>query len=214
MLRRFEVFSLHPAAPPADVAKLRLAFLDCARFVPEVLHAAVGANLSDTPLDLVWEGAFASASAYQRYMVHPFHAAVLDRYLLVDSAERVTSDNGLQAGLIGYECDAVASDGVGARRVTLLRIDPEASPDDTLRLGSSAAAPTGAVSSVLAPNTMGPRWFDAVEVVGPPPRWTHVWEQSFATLDDARATDPSVVTGDAAVAASLELLYEIERVIA
>ena len=53
-------------------------------------------------LDLVWEHAFASPEAYRRYMVHPYHAGVLDRYLLHDSPERVVIDNDLGAGLVGY----------------------------------------------------------------------------------------------------------------
>src|SRR5271165_6620957 len=87
------------------VRRLAEAFSTCGQFIPEVLHSAVGWNLSPAPLQLVWEHAYASPEAYRRYMVHPFHAAVLDRYLLADSPERVVTDNDLGAGLVGYSCD-------------------------------------------------------------------------------------------------------------
>ena len=100
----------------------------CGQFIPEVLYSAVGWNLSDAPVHLVWEHAFASPEAYQRYMVHPFHAAVLDRYLLHDSPERVVTDNDLGAGLVGYQCDEPrVRHGRGrAPAVLLLRLDRRA----------------------------------------------------------------------------------------
>ena len=39
------------------------------------------------------------------------------------------------------------------------------------------------VVSVMAANTMGSAWFDGVTPVMGPPRWTHVWEQGFPSLD-------------------------------
>jgi hypothetical protein len=37
--------------------------------------------------------------------------------------------------------------------------------------------------SVFAANTMGAAWFDGVTPVMGPPRWTHLWEQGFPSLD-------------------------------
>ena len=48
----------------------------------------MGTNLSDAPVQLVWEHAYESPEAYRRYMVHPYHAVVIDRYLLPDAPER------------------------------------------------------------------------------------------------------------------------------
>ena len=84
MLRRFEVYALRPDAPADAVVGLEEACRRCGRFIPEVLDGAVGTNLSDAPVQLVWEHAYASPEAYRRYMVHPYHAAVIDRYLLPD----------------------------------------------------------------------------------------------------------------------------------
>ena len=39
------------------------------------------------------------------------------------------------------------------------------------------------VVSVMAANTMGAAWFDGVTPIMGPPRWTHMWEQGFLTLD-------------------------------
>jgi len=192
-LRRFEMYSLRDGASAAGVARLREALRDCGSFIPEVLHSAVGSNVEPTGLHLVWEHAYASDEAYRRYMVHPFHAAVLDRFLLADSPERVTSDNGLGAGLVGYACDgapfAVAA---GVRRVVLLRLADDAEPARVEAFaGALRAVPLEARQmrlSVFAANTLATRWFDGVSPIGgAPAAWSHVWEQGFATLADTQA---------------------------
>jgi hypothetical protein len=108
VLRRFEIYSLAAGAGADRVRALATACRRCGEFIPDILHSRVGWNLSDAPAQLVWEHAFASPVAYQSYMVHPYHAAVLDRYLLNDSPERVVVDNDLGAGLVGYDCDGPA----------------------------------------------------------------------------------------------------------
>jgi hypothetical protein len=188
MLRRFEMYALRGDADPAAVQRLERAFLDCGQFIPEVLHSAVGTNRSAAPVQLIWEHGYESAEAYQRYMVHPYHAGLLDRFLLADSPERIVTENDLGAGLVGYACDddSYAMTG-GVRRVVLLgladgadlgrivtalRDAPEQAPEMTL--------------SVVGSNTMGSAWFDGVTPLTPPSVWTHVWEQGFATDDDRR----------------------------
>ena len=202
MLRRFEVYALRPDAPVERVRDLEAACRQCGRFIPEVIDGAVGTNLSDAPVDLVWEHAFADAAAYRRYMVHPYHVVVLDRYLLADSPERVVADDTLGAGLVGYTCEQPSyrtDDGV--RRLVLLQLDRGADPDtvDRLRidLESTAHRHAEASLSVMAPNSLGACWFDGEHPVGPPPRWTHVWEQAFAHLAafDAYRADATVFAG-------------------
>ena len=139
---------------------------------------------SAAPARLVWEHAFASAAAYQRYMVHPFHANVLDRYLLPDSPERVVVDDDLGAGLVGYHCDGpVFALAGGIRRLVLLRVDRGASAADvsglTDRIERARAEAAGVILSVVGANTLGPAWFDGVTPMTGRPRWTHVWEQGF-----------------------------------
>ena len=188
MLRRFEVYALRSDAPAARVDALEAACRDCGRFIPEVLDSVVGINRSEAPVHMVWEHAYASPEAYGRYMVHPYHAAVLDRYLLQDSPERVVVDDPLGAGLVGYACDAPSYRMAGgARRLVLLRLDAGASSQDLSRLraalqGATADVPEMMVS-VMAANTMGSAWFDGVTPVTGPPKWTHLWEQGFGSLD-------------------------------
>jgi len=226
MLRRFEVYAVSPDAAPGRVRDLEAACRQCGRFIPEVLDSAVGTNLSDAPVQLVWEHAYASPEAYRRYMVHPYHATVLDRYLLPDSPERIVVDDGLGAGLIGYSCDAPSYRmGTGTRRLVLLRLEADASQRDLVRLSAALGGVSrdvpGMVVSVLAANTMGRAWFDGVTPVTGPPKWTHLWEQGFSdrgALDSYRrgASTMAAVEGaawkgfmDGIVKRSAELFYEV-----
>jgi hypothetical protein len=188
MLRRFEVYALRPDAPADRVRDLEAACRHCGRFIPEVLDSAVGTNLSDAPVHLVWEHAYASPEAYRRYMVHPYHATVLDRYLLPDSPERIVFDDSLEAGLVGYSCDGPSYRmGHGVRRLVLLRLDRDASDGDLARMAATLGAVPREVPdmvvSIMAANTMGRAWFDGVTPITGPPRWTHLWEQGFSGRD-------------------------------
>ena len=227
MLRRFEIYALRPDAPAAARERLRCALRDCARFIPEVRHSAIGSNLSAAPLQLVWEHAYASPEAYQRYMVHPFHADVLDRHLLADSPERVVADSALGAGLLGYGCEAADYHlPGGVRRLVLLRLADDA-PGDRLRSFATAAhearaqAPQLAVS-VFAENSFATRWFDGVSEIPGRRSWTHLWEQGFrsnADLAAYRAGGSTLAQAerggwsgwlDGIVESSLEIIYTLE----
>ncbi|RYD44401.1 MAG: Dabb family protein, partial [Verrucomicrobiaceae bacterium] len=105
MLRRFELYSLAPDAPADKVAAMCKSMLDAQLYIPEVLHSAVGTNRSPVGIHISWEHAYASPEAYQRYMIHPFHANIYDRYLLNDSPERIVTNNEYDVGLLGYSCD-------------------------------------------------------------------------------------------------------------
>jgi len=180
VLRRYEMYSISPDAPPAAVRRLADAFLQCGTFIPEVLDSAIGTNLSEAPVRLVWEHAYESPEAYQRYMVHPFHACVLDRSLLADSPERIVSDNDLAAGLVGYAIDrpAYRMPGGSVRRLVLLDLEPGTDVGDLERRMGEEGLPV----SILAENTMGPAWMDGVTPITGPPAWGHLWEQGFADL--------------------------------
>ncbi len=181
MLRRYEMYSLRPDADRATVERLETSFLECGTFIPEVLDSAIGVNLSDAGVHLVWEHAYESPEAYQRYMVHPFHACILDRYLLADSPERIVTSNDLAAGLIGYPCEGpVYRLRNGVRRLVLLSVR---SGPDALAERAAAATIDGLLVSIVAPNTMGSAWFDGVTPITGPPRWSHVWEQGWQDLD-------------------------------
>ncbi len=106
MLRRFEIYTMAEGVPPEKVHELEEAFRRCGEFIPEMKHSVVGNNLSDIDVQMVWEHGYESPEAYQRYMVHPFHANILDRYLLNDCPERIVGNSPLGDGtLVGYTCD-------------------------------------------------------------------------------------------------------------
>jgi hypothetical protein len=189
MLRRFEIYSLAGNAPPERVKRLEDACRTCGQFIPEVNHSIVGKNLSDQPVHLVWEHSYDSPEAYQRYMVHPYHANVLDRYLLNDSPERVVTNSPLGDGvLVGYTCEGpVYYMKGGVRKVVLFGLsgpDAESKRDGFIdSLHQLAATEKGVVLSVVEPNTMGVAWFDGVTSILPPSQWTHIWELGFKSLD-------------------------------
>jgi hypothetical protein len=188
VIRRFEIYSVAAAPDDHPVSTLETAFGRCSQFIPEVLYSRVGRNLSDAPAHLVWEHAFASPATYQSYMVHPFHAGVLDRYLLADSPQRLVVDNHLGAGLVGYHCDGpVFAMSGGLRRLVLLRLARRARPEDIRRLTETLSDAPADVEemtlSVVGANTLGSAWFDGVTPVTGPPRWTYLWEQGFTGVD-------------------------------
>jgi hypothetical protein len=198
VIRRFEIYGVGPDTAGSGVAALENACRRCGEFIPEVLHSRVGRDSTGPGTRLVWEHAFASPEAYRRYMVHPYHADVLDRYILNDSPERVVVDDGLGAGLVGYFCDGPVFElSAGVRRLVLLRLDRSASPAEIHRLTQTVAdgpADDGRlILSVVGVNTLGAAWFDAVTPITGRPRWTHLWEQGFENLDalDAYRDGPS-----------------------
>ena len=187
VLRRFEIYTMADGAPPEKVRELEEAFRRCGDFIPEMTHSVVGNNLSDIDVQMVWEHGYESPEAYQRYMVHPFHANILDRYLLNDCPERIVGASPLGDGtLVGYACDGptyLLRDGM--RKVVLFGLEgPEegqkAFVEDVRALAGSE---DGVILSVIEPNTFGVAWFDGVTPMLPPSQWTHVWELGFESAE-------------------------------
>lgn len=189
ILRRFEMYSF--ARAPGAVAAFRRAAGECARFIPEVLHSATGRIEGADPLNFAWEQAYASPQSYRRYMEHPYHAALLDRYLMIDSPECILTANGLGVGLIGYRADAadffLAS---GARRVIAMQLRQGAEAEFAA-LAAAQLGKEGMTVSVFRDNWFGARWFDAEAIVDPKPMHSHIWEQGFASIEAARASGAS-----------------------
>jgi Stress responsive A/B Barrel Domain len=186
-LRRWEMFSLAPDAPAAARERLRRAMRDCDRFIPGITRCAVGTNTAGGPIELVWETTYESVGAYRTtYMTHPYHAALLDRFLLPDCPERITTANDFGAGLVGYAVDRDRPLGpVAVRRLLLLAFDD----DDAARRAAAAieALDDGWSDSILAENTMSTRWFDGETDLGGTPEWTHLWDQCFAAREQYEA---------------------------
>jgi hypothetical protein len=187
VLRRFEIYTMADGAASDKVLELEEAFRRCGEFIPEMIHSVVGKNLSDMDVQMVWEHGYESPEAYQRYMVHPFHANILDRYLLNDCPERIVGNSPLGDGtLVGYSCDGpvyLMHDGM--RKVVLFGLDGTGEQVESFltALRGVADSEEGVTLSVVEPNTFGVAWFDGVTPILPPSQWTHVWELGFSSAE-------------------------------
>jgi hypothetical protein len=222
MLRRFEIYTLAAGVSPDKVRDLDEAFRRCGEFIPELTHSVVGTNLSDQPIHMVWEHSYESPEAYQRYMVHPYHANVLDRYLLNDCPERIVTESVLGDGvLVGYVCESpIYYMKEGVRKVVLLGLSgPSGGLMSELR--HLADTVEGVVLSVVEPNTMGVAWFDGVSPILPPSQWTHVWELGFESMEAYEAyqrSDSPLAraerdgwTGEGVVKRAVEMHYVVNE---
>jgi hypothetical protein len=212
-IRRWEMFTLSPDAPAATRERLRRAMRDCDRFIPGITRCAVGTNTAAGPIELVWETTYASVAAYaSTYMTHPYHAALLDRFLLPDCPERITTTNDFGAGLIGYRVEPDRPLGeVAVRRILLLDLEPSEAGELAQAV---AAAADGWSDSILAENTMATRWFDAETELGGTPAWSHVWDQCFASVEQYEAhrrggSEAALIEGVVAARAA-EVVYRPE----
>lgn len=209
ILRRFEMYSFEGA--PEAAAGFARAASECARYIPEVLHSAIGRISGAPPLNFAWEQAYASPESYCRYMVHPYHAALLDRYLMIDSPECILAGNALGVGLIGYRAEPeeffLPS---GARRVIAMQLR-EGAEADFAALAAANLGEDGMAVSVFKDNWFGARWFDAETIVDPNPMHSHIWEQGFASLEAAEANNSSWRSeAESLTDMMVEMVYAIE----
>jgi hypothetical protein len=213
MLRRFEIYSLDPKAPQEKIAAMHASMRNAQRYIPEVLHSAVGYNKSDVALHFVWEHAYESSQTYQRYMVHPFHANIYDRYLLNDSPERIVTDNSYDVGLLGYSCAAPTYwlPPGSARRLVLLRLAPGRADSFRAVTAEAQSRNPQMIVSVFAENTFGTRWLDGVTQILETTTYTHIWEQGYESLASAAAAGGDWrASAGAAAEKSIELWYELD----
>jgi hypothetical protein len=215
-IRRWEMFSLAADAPSTARDRLRRAMAECDRFIPGITRCAVGSNAAGGPIELLWETTYASVGAYRTtYMTHPYHAALLDRFLLPDCPERITTGNDFGAGLIGYTVERDRPLGaVAIRRLLLLDFDDDADNDaGAARRAADAVAATddGWSDSILAENTMATRWFDGETDLGGRPRWSHLWDQCFRTVEQyeehRRSGSAAAVIESALAVPTAEVVY-------
>jgi hypothetical protein len=209
ILRRFEMYSFE--GPASSVESFARAAKECARYIPEVLHSAIGQISGAPPLNFAWEQAYASPESYCRYMEHPYHAALLDRYLMIDSPECILTSNALGVGLIGYRAEPeeffLPS---GARRVIAMQLR-DGAETDFASLAAANLGKDGMVVSVFKDNWFGSRWFDAETIVDPNPMHSHIWEQGFPNLEAAEANATSWRSAaESMTDMMVEMTYSIE----
>lgn len=177
MLRRFESYAFRETTTPEQVAELARVLRRTGQFIPEVRFSAVGRNESDANVELVWEHAYDSPDAYARYMCHPYHICMLDRYLLPECPECITAPRPeSMLGLLGYEIEGAPfrREG-GIRRLVAMKAAPDVEADAWSVFASELTdRPLHSADlrvSIVAPNTMGLEWW--------PDGWTHLWEQAY-----------------------------------
>ena len=54
-IRRWEMFSIAPDPPAPARDRLWNTIRDCDEFIPGITRCAVGTNMADSPVELVWE---------------------------------------------------------------------------------------------------------------------------------------------------------------
>jgi Stress responsive A/B Barrel Domain len=213
MLRRFEIYSVDPKAPQDKVATMRASMRNAQRHIPEVLHSAVGDNKSEVALHFVWEHAYESSESYKRYMIHPFHANIYDRYLLNDSPERLVTNNPYDVGLLGYSCEKpiyFLKNGA-ARRLVLLRVAQGQEKFVRALTEKVRAGNPRMILSVFAENTFATRWLDGVTQMLEQTTYSHIWEQGYDSLENAAAAGNDWrASAGAAIEKSIELWYELD----
>jgi hypothetical protein len=213
MLRRYEIYAVDPKATKEQIEAMDQSMRQAQRYIPEVLHSAVGYNKSPVGLSFVWEHGYEDSEAYKRYMVHPFHANVYDRALLNDSPERIVVNNPYDVGLLGFSCEGPVYflPSGAARRVVLLRLKPGTAEAFKAITERAKAANPKMILSLLAENTFATRWMDGVTQMLDETTYSHIWEQGYANLADAVAAgSPWQAEAGDMVEKVIELWYELE----
>jgi hypothetical protein len=215
MLRRYEIYQVDPNASKEVVAVMDKSMRHAQRWIPEVLHSAVGYNKSPVGLSFVWEHGYEDSAAYKRYMVHPFHANIYDRYLLNDSPERAVVNNPYDVGLLGFNIEGpqyFLPSGY-ARRVALVRLKKGTEEAFKALTEKAKAANPKMVLSLVAENTFATRWMDGVTKMLDDTTYSHIWEQGYKTLADAEAASTAWQKEAADMIEDgkmIELWYELE----
>jgi hypothetical protein len=210
VLRRFEMYSFRKGVTDAQIDHVASVLRGCGRYIPEVLDSVASRNLGETDIDLIWENAYESLESYNRYMRHPYHISILDRYLLPENPECVIAPpQEMGLGLLGYEIDRPDYRRThGLRRIVALRLDAGAPAEQVAALeaslrGAAERAPALRLS-IVARNPMGEEWFPGV--------WTHIWEQAFDSEADLRrfaAAEKELLRPP--VSASVAVHYRLDR---
>jgi hypothetical protein len=137
-------------------------------FIPGVLDSCAALDMHSPTV--VWEMTFPDEETYAGpYMIHPYHVATLDNYLLGDSPERRSRDFATARYRAAERPRALEE---GVRRIVLMDIPAHADVSAAEKL---AARAEGAASSVFASD-------DVAWQPGKGLTWTHVLEQGFADM--------------------------------
>jgi hypothetical protein len=192
MIRRFYIMPLNAGVSEDTRQEFLRGFDETDRFLPGLLDSSAGVDFDSCTV--VWENNFVDEATYSGpYMVHPYHAATLDTYLMGDSPQCITHDTftvryQLPSGTRPME--------KGVRRLVLMNLGEGA---DTSAIEGLVAKSAGMATSVFRPDDVG--WVSAKGRA-----WTHIWEQGFT---DRESLDRYLKTRDGVWTSSLEGLKRL-----
>ena len=187
MIRRYYILPLRPDVGDASTQELIDVLAAADRFIPGLRDSSAGLDLGSRTV--VWENTFVDEASYSGpYMVHPYHIAAIDNYVMADSPECLTQD--IYATRF-QTVDATQPLRSGIRRVVLVNVETDA---DAAAIRAIAEHADGMEGSDFGADDVG--W---VSAKGRP--WTHVWEQSFTDTDQLRRY---LATGDGIACSSRE----------
>jgi hypothetical protein len=168
MIRRIYILPLQPGISAAETGEFVTAFDDAGRYISGLLDSFAGLDLHSSTV--VWEMTFDNEENYTGpYMVHPYHIATLDNYLLADSPQRLARDFESARYRLA---DAAPRLEAGVRRIVLLELPAGA---DASALAELAAPAAGVATSALGADDLAWRGSKGRA-------WTHVWEQGFTDM--------------------------------
>jgi hypothetical protein len=192
MIRRFYIMPLNAGVGDATLQEFLQGFDETDRFLPGLIDSSAALDFDSRTV--IWENNFVDEATYSGpYMVHPYHAATLDTYLMGDSPQCITHDT----FTVRYQAPAGSrAMEKGVRRLVLMKLAEGA---DTSVIEGLVARREGVAISVFRPDDVG--WVSAKGRA-----WTHVWEQGFA---DQEALDRYLATQDGVWTSSLEALKRL-----
>lgn len=169
MIRRFYVMPLNPNVTDKLAGKLLKDFSESDRFISGLIDSSAAIDLSSRTV--IWEMRFIDEETYTgAYMVHPYHMATLDNYLIADSPEAVVHDIFTTRYKVPQAALRIEE---GIRRLVLMKL-PEGA--DTSVLEAITAGGEGATTSIFCPDNV------AYQFPGKSLNWTHIWEQGFTDM--------------------------------
>lgn len=167
-IRRFYVLPLDPGVATAQIDEFVTALSESDRFIPGLVDSFAAVDLDSRTV--VWEMNFQDEETYTGpYMIHPYHVATLDNYLLGDSPQRVAHDFGAARFRLPDDAPRRRS---GVRRLVQLKLADGADPSAIQEIAARGA---GMAASLLGADDLA--WRSAKGL-----SWSHAWEQTFVDM--------------------------------
>jgi Stress responsive A/B Barrel Domain len=92
MLRRLYLISIRSDASPERVGELVRVLEEAPAFIPSMRWSRVSSEISRNPYDLVWDNSFEDEAGFQDYLLHPYHANVIDHYMYLESPAAIITE--------------------------------------------------------------------------------------------------------------------------